>query len=474
MKQQTKYLKIILIAPIVLLSNIILYQVLISRMAPAEYVAIIIGCALISSLAVWILLSYKRKSFRIAGIVIATLTILLLALGCYGLNTAKTAIKKITNQSTQTSTIVVAVKKEDPAQSLNDIVNYNIGRQSAAHQKETDQMLKKIKTEENPELNITMYDTIQAEANALLSGEIQAAVYAENFTDILNESIENYSEQIRILSSDEITTETEVEPETAKQDVTEPFCIYLSGIDTSGPVNSTGRSDVNIIMAVNPNTHGILLVSTPRDYYVPIPGISGGARDKLTHAGIYGPDASIRTLETLYDIQIPYYAKLNFTSLITIIDALGGIDVPVEQSFSSGGYRFNEGIQHMTGKQALAFCRERKTFSDGDLQRGRNQETVLTAIIHKAATPEIVLHATELVNQLGHTVTTSLSSEDIMSLINLQLSDMADWNVTSLSANGTGDTQPCYSYGSRPLSVVRPDMASVNELSTAIKKHQKS
>ena len=214
-------------------------------------------------------------------------------------------------------------------------------------------------------------------------------------------------------------------------------------------------------MTVNPNTKQILLTTTPRDYYVTIPNISGESRDKLTHAGIYGVDASMATLENIYGIDISYYARVNFTSLIKIVDALGGVDVNSEYTFTTthGKYQIQQGINHMDGETALGFSRERYSFEDGDNQRGKNQEAVLTAILKKAMSPAILMNASQIIDTVGDSVETNMTQDEMAKFINMQLSDGADWIIESQAATGTGDNQACFSSGSQLLYVMWPDEA---------------
>lgn len=311
--------------------------------------------------------------------------------------------------------------------------------------------------------DVDEYVTVQQEAQALLNGEIGAAIYNEAFTGIIEDEIEGYSDQVKILYQYGI--ETEIVQEEEKQDVGQPFNIYISGIDVAGDITTNSRSDVNIIMTVNPNTHKILLTTTPRDYYVTIPGISGDQRDKLTHAGIYGVDVSMSTLESIYGIDITYYARVNFTSLIRIVDALGGIDVYSEYAFEGRGHQFQEGMNHMDGEAALAFSRERYSFESGDNQRGKNQEAVLTAILQKAMSPALLANASELITSVSDCVETNMTRTEMAKFINMQLSDAASWEIESTAATGTGDSQACYSSGSQLLYVMWPDEASVAEIS---------
>ena len=246
----------------------------------------------------------------------------------------------------------------------------------------------------------------------------------------------------------------------------ESFNIYISGIDVAGPITTNSRSDVNIIMTVNPTTHKILLTTTPRDYYVPIPGVSGEQRDKLTHAGIYGVDVSMATLESIYGIDISYYARVNFTSLIKIVDAIGGVDVDSKYSFSAGGYTFTEGMNHLNGEQALAFSRERHSFAEGDNQRGRNQEAVLTGILQKAMSPALLVNASEIITSVSDSVETNMTRAEMATFISRQLSDGSSWDIESVAAVGTGDRQSCYSSGSQSLYVMWPDTESISEISS--------
>ena len=247
----------------------------------------------------------------------------------------------------------------------------------------------------------------------------------------------------------------------------QPFTVYISGIDVYGEVTETSRSDVNIIAVVNPTTHQVLLVTTPRDYYVEIPGVSKGQNDKLTHAGIYGIDASMATLSQLYETDINYYVRLNFTSLIDIVDILGGIDVYSEVAFTTGDESgcivdVQEGYNHFDGEEALAFCRERHNLADGDNQRGKNQQAVITAMIKKMLSPTMLLKANSILNQVSKDVEMNVSQSQINSLIRYQLNTNAKWTIQSVAAEGTGAEDYCYSEPNQLLYVTVPDYDSVN------------
>ena len=226
---------------------------------------------------------------------------------------------------------------------------------------------------------------------------------------------------------------------------------------------------MNIIAVDKPNTHQILLVTTPRDYYVEIPGVSEGQEDKLTHAGIYGIDASMATLGALYETDINYYVRLNFTSLIDIVDILGGVDVYSDMAFSTGwesGYEMDvqEGWNHFNGEQALAFSRERKNLPDGDNQRGIHQQAVITAMLKKVLSPTMLLKANSILNQVSQDVETNLSQAQLNSLIKYQLASNAKWSIRSVAATGTASREYCYSSGDTSLYVTIPDYDVVNDI----------
>ena len=291
-------------------------------------------------------------------------------------------------------------------------------------------------------------------------------IYNSALTSLLDEVIEDYSIRVRVIYFKDVTYEIEpVEVDDGDRPITErSFNIYISGIDTDGPITTTSRSDVNIIMTVNARTHKILLTTTPRDYYVVIPYVSDGMRDKLTHAGVYGIDASMATLEELYGIYMEYYIRINFTSLTSLVDVLGGVDVDSEYEFNAGSYHFVQGINHLDGEAALAFSRERYAFASGDNQRGRNQEAVLTAIIAKLQSPEVLMNADEVMRVFGESMQTNMPKEDIVLMLNHQISEMPHWSVSSQQATGTGDMQPTYSMGALNLYVMWPDEDVIQNL----------
>lgn len=431
-----------------------------SGLVPMKYLVAIIIVLLIL-FGVTFGLQYVKNKVYIVGIVLSIILSILQAIGIVYMLKADKLMADVGGANYKTDNMIVVVKKDNPASNLMDASMYRFGTQTAVDQENTQTMLDNINKALGREVKVEQYGTAQELANALLEGRVDAAVYNQALDGLITDSIEDYSDKVRVLYHYGI--ETELEQETA--DVEEPFNVYISGIDVDGPITTNSRSDVNIIMTVNPNTKKILLTTTPRDYYVQIPDISGEQRDKLTHAGIYGVDASMRTLEQLYGIDISYYARVNFSSLVKIVDTLGGVDVDSDFEFTAGGYQFKKGMNHLDGKQALAFSRERYSFEDGDNQRGKDQEKVLTAILNKAMSPAILSNASALIADVSDSVQTNMTQEEMAKFIKMQLNDGASWTIESQAASGTGDTQACYSSGDQPLYVMWPDEAVVQSIS---------
>ena len=247
----------------------------------------------------------------------------------------------------------------------------------------------------------------------------------------------------------------------------EPFVVYLSGVDTRGELTEKARSDVNILAAVNPETKQVVLINTPRDYYVDLAGTN--SKDKLTHAGLYGVQTSMDTLGNLYGVDVQHYIRINFAGFINIVDALGGVDVYSDQAFTSVGSpgyydptTFAEGWNHLDGKAALAFARERHAFKTGDVQRGINQMKVIDAMLNKIKSPALLMGFTKILDAVSDSFVTSLSQNQISALVRMQLSDFAEWNIERYTVTGTsGSSTKCYSAKGQKLYVMKPDEASV-------------
>ena len=452
------------------LSVVLMVNVLFFNMLPMTYVGVAIGI-LVILLGITLLSQILAKGKGMAGKIFCIIMCIVLAAGSFYLGKVNAAAGKIFGSNTSTSAIVVAVKAEDKAEKIEDAAHYKFGIQYSAYGDQMRTGLSMVENEVGETLDVQEYNNLIDEANALLDGEVQAIIYNSSQTSIIQEQIPDFEKTIKIIYTHNIVVE--VQNEVVDSDMTEPFTVYLSGMDTYNEISSADRSDVNIIAVVNPQSHQILLVTTPRDYYVTIPNISGRQRDKLTHAGIYGIDASMATLEQLYDTDIQFFGRVNFTSLINIVDALGGLEVISDEEFDTGWesgaeIHVNEGSNYLDGTSALAFCRERHALADGDNARGRHQQAVITAMIKKMMSPAMLRGATEIIDSVSDGVDTNFSMEQIQSLIKTQLRKNPEWHIYSVAAEGYGNKQTCYSSGNTPLYVTIPNEQSVANIKDLI------
>ena len=429
----------------------------------AGVLLLLLGITLVSQLAV-------RGKAKIIGKVFSLLVSVTLIIGSFYLYKTGGALLHMTRGITEIHKMVVVVRENDKAQELSDVSDYTFGVEYARNVSNTERTIENVNKELKKHIATKKYDEMGTLAKALIDEEIDVIIYDSNYNDVMNQAVEGFTEKTRILYRYNIEENT--------QDTTlnvpvqsEPFSVYLSGIDTYGDVATQSRSDVNIIATVNPKSRQILLVTTPRDYYVPIPGISGGMPDKLTHAGQYGVDVSIDTLEELYQVEIPFYARLNFTSFVNIIDILGGVDVNSELAFTTGTdagaiVEIKQGINHLDGKEALAFARERHALDDGDNQRGKNQEALITAIIQKMIAPSMIVKATDILAEVSDSVETNMSMKQIRALIKQQLQNGSDWQIYSVAADGMPDRRECYSIAGTPYVTVPNEetVAQIGEL----------
>ena len=457
-----------LIATIVFMAGVFMLNML-----PTTYV-VVIGILLLLFWGIILASQFFSKKNAVTGKVISVLITIILIIGSYFLFKASGTISDISGGDYKLDNVVVAVLADDPAEGIEDAADYTFGVQYAMNGDQITQTVEAINSElgNGAEINTVEYNSLAEQAQALHDGEVDAIIYNEGYTGILEEAFEGYAQNTKVIYTHSIKSQIENQSvDVEVQD--EAFSVYISGIDVFGAIETNSRSDVNIIAVVNPKTHQILLVTTPRDYYVEIPGVSGGQKDKLTHAGIYGVDASMATLEELYDTELEFYARVNFTSLIEIVDALGGVDVESEYAFTTSSdsgmvINVNQGTNHFNGEEALAFSRERQNVPGGDNQRGKDQQAVITAMIKKMVSPAILTGANGILNSVSGNVETNMSQSQIQELIKTQLSEGASWNITSMAAEGTGDNQYCYSYSGSPLYVMQPNQASVDAIKEAI------
>ncbi len=295
-------------------------------------------------------------------------------------------------------------------------------------------------------------------------------VMRSSLLPLLKENYPDFYQKLTVLNTFTVRVKNAASKKNA--DITKPYAVYIGGIDAYGDIQSVSRSDVNIVAVINPKTHKILLVNTPRDYYVQLHGTTG-TRDKLTHAGVYGVDMSRQTLQDLYGVPIDYSVRINFTSMMKIVDSIGGVTVYSDYAFDSWTYTFVKGYNQMDGEAALEFSRNRKAFEGGDRTRGQNQQRVIEAIITKVNNPRSLLEYQSILKSLGDTFETNVTSQTIAKILKQQMNTLGSWQVESISADGTDSQNATYSTGAMQLYVMEPNPESLNAARAKIKAYMK-
>ena len=490
-KKQDRVPGIIISAVLFCAEMAFIVLLLYTKLISVKYIGVISAVLLVFLLLVYLLVRKARKKIRfIIGVVLSVLILAVLGTGSLYIYKTVSALDTITGVNKDVTKINVYVKEDDPAQKLADASGYTFGILSELDRDNTDQALQQMYYELGSDVQTNEYSGLSELADSLNNGTTGAIILNQAYLDVLDEmdNYSSFSSQLREIASLQVetvvqrktpqvteatgsTTETSDNSSADAAVTDEVYTIYVSGIDTRGEMTASSRSDVNIILTVNTRTKQILMISTPRDYFVPL-SISNGVPDKLTHAGIYGVNVSMDTLNMLYDININYYFRLNFAGFEKIIDALGGITVNSDYEFDSQntkGYHFNKGENHLNGEQALVFTRERYAFKEGDRQRGRDQMAVIQGVVDKATQPAFLKNYLSVMDSLDGCFETNVPYDIIASLVRRQLDEGGSWQVLSYSADGTGDTQKLYSM-SQKAYVMIPDQTTVDKAKTLMKK----
>ena len=414
------------------------------------YLGIITGVLFILTMFIIGNINHKRLWALFLGIVLFIIEFI----GCIYLNKTNSFLDKIhTKTEIEAYKVVVLNSLEKTVDDLKEI----------GILKNTDEGYTKAVMQIKEKIDKTVtFDDVSSLTSALLMGKIPA-ILIDNATDtVLRENDPGYASSTKSIYDYEITVKTNVAEKNI--DITKnTFSVYISGVDTYNKIATKTRSDVNIVLTVNPVTKKIVMVHIPRDYYVTLYGKNG--KDKLTHASLYGIDTAMKTVENFTGVKIDYYVRLNFTSLIKIVDLLGGIDVNSKYAFETGiydstmtkTYKFKKGMNHLDGDAALSFVRERHSFTDGDITRGENQMLVLEALIKKAMSPKIITSYTKFLDVLDDAMITNMSKKEITDFIKKEISKPSSYDIESVSLKGTSAMDYTFSYPMSKLYVMVPD-----------------
>ena len=433
-----------------------------------RFLNIIITIGLLVVLAISIFLQKTKKSPLVTTVVLVIFSLVSLV-GIFGFK----QMIDITNRMNQTAAfseveMSIVVPKESDIKDVSQLTS--VQAPTKVDKNNIEILMSALKKDKKVDVKVDDVASYQEAYDNLKSGKSKAMVLSGSYASLLESVDSNYASNLKTIYTYKIKKKNS---NSANQVDSKVFNIYISGIDTYGSISTVSRSDVNIIMTVNMNTHKILLTTTPRDAYVKIPGGGADQYDKLTHAGIYGVETSEQTLEDLYGTKIDYYARINFTSFLKLIDQLGGVTVHNDQAFTSlhGKFDFPVGDIQMNSEQALGFVRERYNLDGGDNDRGKNQEKVISAIVNKLASLKSVSNFTSIVNNLQDSVQTNISLDTINALANTQLDSGSKFTVTSQAVTGTGSTGQLTSYAmpNSSLYMMKLDNSSVASASQAIK-----
>ena len=454
-----------LIAIYAVLAVFLLFLIFKYNMLDFRYLNIVVAVLIVVLAILCFFLIWSKKA--------KNLTLILLLLGILISGTSLFAVGQFigfTSRLNATSnysnySMSIAVLADSPIDNISQVTS--VMGPTGTDKDNIQQLMNDLKATQNKELTVEESRSYLAAYKSLLAGDTKAIILNSVFENIIESEYPDYASKIKKIYTKELTKTVET-PKDVKGD---SFNVYISGIDTYGPISSVSRSDVNIIMTVNRETKKILLTTTPRDSYVPIADGGNNQKDKLTHAGIYGVDASIHTLENLYGIDLNYYARLNFTSFLKLIDLLDGVDVYNDQEFTAhtNGKFYSVGNVHLDSEQALGFVRERYSLADGDRDRGRNQQKVIVAILQKLTSTEALKNYDGIIKGLQDSIQTNMPLETMMKLVNAQLESGGTYKINSQDLKGTGRMDlPSYAMPESNLYIMEISDSSLESVKAAI------
>lgn len=468
-KKKSDRLKIVnstLLGVYTLLAAFLIFTIFRYHFLAFRYVNILVTVLILAAAVLSGFLIFKGKAGKTTSaiLIVALLVGSVSMYAVKGLVDLSAGVNSTSNYSEYEMSIVVPADSD-----VTDLKQLtNVLAPSGNDQDNVQALMKNISQTQGHELTVDTASSYLSAYKSLTSGEAKAMVLNSVFEDTIRGEDPDYASKIKKIYTHKMSKK--IDTAIGKQDPNaEVFNIYVSGIDTYGPISSVSRSDVNIIMTVNRKTKKVLLTTTPRDAYVPIADGGLNQPDKLTHAGIYGVDASVHTLENLYGIDLNYYVRLNFTSFLKLIDLLGGIDIENDQEFTVGNTHYPIGNISLNSEQALTFVRERYSLNGGDNDRGKNQEKVIAAVIKKLTSTDALKNYNAILSGLQDSVQTDMSLETMMNLINTQLESGGSYNVTSQALTGTGNTGlPSHAMPEANLYMMEIDQNSLAAAKAAI------
>ena len=471
----------ILAAIMLVLTAFLIWEIVKLGMLPENM--LMIGCVIILVIAALVMvlqLGFTRGTA--SKIILTTVTVMMILVygtGTYYISKASGLLGNVTDFGNETTTTVqVIALKDSGITSEKDLEGKTVGSLKSISLASTQALIQDL-SGKGVTFQDKQYDNIQGMVNGLYDKEVPAIIlndaYRGNINDLEDEKFKNFGTDTQVVYTYTYKTENKSTTNSVDDITKNPFTVLISGVDSRDGFAESSRSDVNMLATINPVTKTVLLTSIPRDYYVTTvceedAGCQNGAKDKLTHTGLHGTETTKKTIENLLGVDINYTAKVNFTSVVNLVDALGGIDVNVKpglavdhfytNDYFGTDYGVTEGINHLNGQAALCYARERYAYQEGDRQRVKNQQEVLMAIVKKATSPSVIGNYPALMDALSGAFQTDLSQDEIQSLIQFQLKEMPDWQFITYSLDGQGSTEFCAELGNS-ASVMIPDNETV-------------
>ncbi|MBO5128792.1 MAG: LCP family protein [Oscillospiraceae bacterium] len=467
----------VLLGIVFLSEGLLLYWINRLKMLPTVHFTVLTAACVLISLILGLLLIRRQKGkwqkkqgfgrqvlacalslVLIAGCVVGTMAVAKL----YGTISAITSVNKIN------VLLEIYVPIDDPARYLQDTVGYTFALADTTEAEDAQKALEDLERVMGAPVSTVTYPTSFDIIDALYAGEVDAIILDSSYLSVLGslDGYADYDERVRAIHEYVIEKEIVVQEPVQSSD-TSTFLLYISGNDARMQLLADGGSDVNILAAVNPEAKQVLLVNTPRDYYVKNPA-GNGARDKLSHCGLNGIQNCISAISGLYGHEIDYYARINFTGFQTLIDAVGGVTIHTDFGFKAGDYYIKKGENHLDGEHALAFARERKSLAGGDNDRGKNQMKLISALIDQLSASTLLANYAEILDSLEGMFSTSIPPEVISQLVQAQLKDMSGWDVLSFAVTGDGGSDSCWAVGGGYGYVMYPHEHMVDHASALI------
>ena len=473
MKEQSKFSKVlsILLSVVLVISSFyLLYQVIRLNVLPSKFLfPLTIGVVVLDAIFILLLVYFgKNVVSKIICIVLTLFICVASCMGGYYISKTQSVLSNITNVAKHAkNTVSVIVKESSSIKNKSQLNGVSVGS-VRLNEQGSKKVLKELSSE-GIALNQAVYDSMTALLVAFYNGEVDSIIINESSrSQILDmEAYSNFDSNTRVVYQTSYKVKNN-DSATSVSDITsKPFNVLISGSDTRGGFDENGRSDVIMVATVNPKSHTILLTSIPRDFYVTTAcdegdGCMQGALDKITHTGIHGTNTTKRTVEKLLGIEINYTFKVGFDTVTELVDVLGGVDVYVEPGYATttSSFSVHEGLNHLNGQQALAYARERYSYEEGDRQRTKNQQQVLMGIVREATKPSVITNYAAIMDTMANTFSTTMSNDEITTLIKYQLNNNPTWNMEQYMVDGTGDTLMCAELGDAAYVMI-PDQSTV-------------